>query len=69
MSVAFEDLKEEDNVRLADVLRTLIDDELLVPLAIVIARDAHVMEGGADGQYEVHFPAWVHITLRVEQSD
>ena len=56
-------------MRLADVLRTLIDDELLVPLAIVIARDAHVMEGGADGQYEVHFPAWVHITLRVEQSD
>ena len=54
-------------MRLADVLRSLINDELFVPLAIVVARDAHIMERGAHRQDEVHFMFVIDISFRVKE--
>ena len=46
--IALENLEENDDVRVADVGRVLVDDELLVPEACISAILAHVVELGAE---------------------
>ena len=61
--VALKYLKKNDHVRLADVLSSLINNKLFVPLAVVVARDAHVMERGAHRQDEVYFVPVVDVSF------
>lgn len=66
--IALENLEENDDIRVADVGRVLVDDELLVPKACIGAIFAHVVELCADRQQKVAI-LFCDVTFRVNNSN